>query len=233
VPQRKYTDEQLIAALPQARNMRDLLMKLGLAPRGGNYETVRRRMQALNIVSTQFQRGRGGVQSRSDEEIVDAVKGSTSLAQVLVKLGVRQGGGTQASLRDRIENLNLDTSHFLGVGWRRGSRVPVRPARPLDQILVIGRFLSTNNLRARLLREGLKEHRCEECRRDTWNGRPIPLELDHVNGKRDDNRLENLRILCPNCHAQTPTYRGRNIGLTTPVSSVAARVAQSGETRGA
>jgi 5-methylcytosine-specific restriction endonuclease McrA len=50
------------------------------------------------------------------------------------------------------------------------------------------------------------------CDRERWNGLPIPLELDHVNGMRSDNRLSNLRILCPNCHAQTPNYRGRNIG---------------------
>ena len=52
---------------------------------------------------------------------------------------------------------------------------------------------------------------CEECGLAVWNGRPIPLELDHVNGRYTDNRLENLRILCPNCHAQTPTYRAKNI----------------------
>jgi len=76
----------------------------------------------------------------------------------------------------------------------------------------------TNELKMRLIRERLKQARCEACGRDRWNGTHIPLELDHINGRRDDNRLDNLRILCPNCHAQTPTYRGRNIGAAEYVS---------------
>ena len=67
-------------------------------------------------------------------------------------------------------------------------------------------------LRQRLIKEGLKLHQCESCLCETWMGQPIPLELDHINGDRWDSRLENLRLLCPNCHAQTDTYRGRNIG---------------------
>ena len=74
-----------------------------------------------------------------------------------------------------------------------------------------GRATHVGNLRVRLLRLGLKEAKCELCERRSWNDQPIPLELDHINGRRDDNRLSNLRVLCPNCHAQTPTYRGRNI----------------------
>jgi 5-methylcytosine-specific restriction endonuclease McrA len=85
-------------------------------------------------------------------------------------------------------------------------------------VLVDGQLVSTAPLKARLIREGLKEHRCELCLREAWNGRPIPLELDHINGKRTDNRLANLRILCPNCHAQTDTYRGKNIGSSDPLS---------------
>jgi hypothetical protein len=86
-------------------------------------------------------------------------------------------------------------------------------ARPLEEFLVEGRLVKTSNLKVRLLNEGIKSPECEACGLRHWNARPIPLELDHINGKRDDNRLANLRLLCPNCHAQTDTYRGRNIGL--------------------
>ena len=92
-----------------------------------------------------------------------------------------------------------------------------RTPTPLSALLVDGRLGKTDRLRRRLIAEGLKAHECEICRLDRWNGRPIPLELDHVNGKRDDNRLSNLRVVCPNCHAQTETYRGRNIGASPNV----------------
>ena len=82
----------------------------------------------------------------------------------------------------------------------------------------MGSLKKTSYLKARLIREGVKDARCESCNGTQWEGEPIPLELDHVNGKRDDNRLENLRLICPNCHAQTPTYRGRNIGNGHQVS---------------
>jgi 5-methylcytosine-specific restriction endonuclease McrA len=86
-----------------------------------------------------------------------------------------------------------------------------KPTRQLAEILIAGSH-PPPRLRLRLIREGLKEPRCENCGLDSWNGVQIPLELDHRNGRRDDNRIENLTLLCPNCHAQTPTYRGRNIG---------------------
>lgn len=114
--------------------------------------------------------------------------------------------------------MGLDTSHFMGQAWRRGMTAPVVPPRPLEELLVDGRLLQTNRLKKRLMADGLKQDRCEICLRDSWNGRPIPLELDHINGRRDDNRLANLRILCPNCHAQTDTYRGRNIGAVATYS---------------
>jgi 5-methylcytosine-specific restriction endonuclease McrA len=70
----------------------------------------------------------------------------------------------------------------------------------------------TNPLRKRLLDEKIKEHKCENCELTNWLGNKIPLELEHVNGVKTDHRLENLKLLCPNCHALTPTYRGKNIG---------------------
>jgi hypothetical protein len=145
------------------------------------------------------------------------VSTSRSLAQVLAKLQLRPGGN-QSRLKRRIQGLHIDSSHFLGQGWRLSDRRPPIPAAPLEEVLVRGRLTQTSDLRRRLVQEGLKEARCEVCGLDTWNGDPIPLELDHVNGVRDDNRLANLRLICPNCHAQTPTYRGRNIGVSERLS---------------
>ena len=72
--------------------------------------------------------------------------------------------------------------------------------------------VNSNRLRKKLIREGLKQAKCEHCGNDEWFGKPIPLEVHHKNGNRDDNELSNLEILCPNCHALTSNYRGKNIG---------------------
>ena len=82
----------------------------------------------------------------------------------------------------------------------------------LEDILVENSTYQSNKLRKRLLAEGIKEHRCELCNLREWMGKPIPLELDHINGNNADHRLFNLRIICPNCHAQTDHYRGKNRG---------------------
>ena len=82
--------------------------------------------------------------------------------------------------------------------------------------MVASTYTSTSTLKARLLDAGLLEGVCAACRIDRWRGQPLVLHLDHVNGRRDDHRLENLRLLCPNCHSQTSTYAGRNKGRRRP-----------------
>ena len=92
---------------------------------------------------------------------------------------------------------------------RRGA-VKGRPRKlPLDELLTAGTYRSRHNLRLRLITEGVKEARCEACGLTAWRGRPAPLALHHVNGDTLDNRLENLALLCMNCHAQTPNFSGR------------------------
>lgn len=92
---------------------------------------------------------------------------------------------------------------------RRGA-VKSRPKKlPLEELLVAGTYRSRHNLRLRLIDEGVKEERCEVCGLSSWRSGPIPLALHHVNGDRLDNRLENLELLCMNCHGQTPNFAGR------------------------
>ena len=81
---------------------------------------------------------------------------------------------------------------------------------PYAEYIKVGQVQS-NKLRIKLLREGLKKPICECCGNEFWNGYPIPLEVHHVDGDKTNNELSNLQILCPNCHALTSTYRGRNI----------------------
>jgi hypothetical protein len=142
------------------------------------------------------------------EQLKAAITTSRSFAQVLQKLGLKPAGGNYKTLQNKIAEFGLSTAHFSGMGWNTGEHFkPVRPPQPLDAILVENSaYVSTYKLKKRLLREGLKKDVCELCELVEWCGKPISLHLDHINGNNRDNRLENLRVVCPNCHAQTPTY---------------------------
>jgi hypothetical protein len=146
------------------------------------------------------------------DDLRKAVETSTSYAQVLAKLGLRPAGGNYKYLRERLSAHGIDFSHFTHQGWSNG--VKVGPKRAVEEYLTDKPQIRTisNRLKLRLIREGIFQARCSACGLTEWMGRPIPLELDHINGVNTDNRIENLRLLCPNCHAQTPNYRGKNKG---------------------
>jgi hypothetical protein len=151
------------------------------------------------------------IRSYSDNDIIEAVKTSTSIRQVLIKIGLVGKGGNYKIIHRSIKRLGLDTNHFTGQGHLKGKSNDWAPKIPFDKILIENSpYLNTSCLRQRLIKEGLKEARCECCGNTEWLGHPISLELEHINGNHNDNRIENLKILCPNCHAQTPTYRGKN-----------------------
>jgi predicted transcriptional regulator len=92
----------------------------------------------------------------------------------------------------------------------RGHILPRPRGLPIEELLCVGKRRGRHNLKIRLLEAGLKENRCEQCGLTEWRGKPLNMALHHVNGDGSDNRLENLLLLCPNCHAQTPNYGGRN-----------------------
>lgn len=137
---------------------------------------------------------------------------SRSIRQILGFLGLREAGGNYSQVKKYLEYYHVDTSHLKGHAWNKGLSGFHYPQHTLDQILTINSAFQSHHLKNRLFFSGLKRRVCEECgwSKTSEDGR-IPLELDHINGDRRDNRLENIRILCPNCHSLKPTHRGRNI----------------------
>ena len=149
--------------------------------------------------------------SWSIEQLTSAVKSSRSYRQVILQLGLVPAGGNYAQLERYIKENNLDTSHFVGQGWNVGLKFKPFHKIPLNEILKNGSTFQSYKLKKRLFDEGLKKERCEDCgwAKESSDGR-IPLEINHINGNPRDNRMENLEILCPNCHSLKPNYRGRN-----------------------
>jgi hypothetical protein len=147
----------------------------------------------------------------TDSQLIAAVEKSTSIRQVLGILGLAEAGGNYSIVQHRIRCLGIATSHFKGQGWKKGNHSPVIQPKDLSKILQKNSLFQSYKLKKRLFAEGLKDRICENCQNSEWLGIPIPLELDHINGDNTDNRIENLRVLCPNCHALTETYRGKKL----------------------
>jgi hypothetical protein len=144
----------------------------------------------------------------SDELLARAVAESVSYAGVIRALGLRQAGGTQAHIARRIRAAAIDTSHFNAQAHNRGKSSPFRlhPEQVLRILPAGSGRVKAPQLRRALIAAGVPE-RCDECGLDPeWQGRPLRLVVDHRSGDWIDNRKENVRFLCPNCHAQTATW---------------------------
>lgn len=148
------------------------------------------------------------------EQLRKAVRNSFSIRQTIREVGLIPAGGNYVQISRAIRDNTIDTSHFKGNAWNKGLKVPKEPKYKLDELLVQNSQYGLYRLKRRLFEAGLKSAKCEECgwSKMSPDGR-IPIELDHINGDRYDNRLENLRILCPNCHSMKSTHRGKNKGV--------------------
>jgi 5-methylcytosine-specific restriction endonuclease McrA len=138
----------------------------------------------------------GKYREYTDEDIINYSKEVTSISQLLEKLNLRKAGGNFANMKRNLQRLNVDTSKWGGTGWSKG-----------QQLKDWSDYSRGVSLKPHLIKE--RGHKCEDCLLDTWKQLPIPLEIEHIDGDRRNNQLENLKLLCCNCHALTPTWRRR------------------------
>ena len=144
----------------------------------------------------------------SVEEFTQICKESESVREVVQKLGYApNGGGTAKRIKELIIQNGIDTSHFNGQGHTKNIG---KYRTPIEDYLSNKVKITSHKLRIRLLEEGYFEYKCSCCGLTEWLGQPIPLELHHKNGDKEDNRLENLELRCPNCHYFTETYKTKN-----------------------
>ena len=138
----------------------------------------------------------------SDTQIIKACEEAITMAQAARDLEI-----DYKTLRNRALKLNC----FVPNKGGKGTNKPSPKKIPIEEVYN-SKIYNSNRLRGRLISEGIKEHKCEYCNNKEWLGNPIPLELHHIDGDNTNNKLENLQILCPNCHTMTDNYRGKNIG---------------------
>ena len=145
----------------------------------------------------------------SKELLEPLVKECYSFAELCRKLGLALEGSNPKTLRKKLNEYQIDYSHFTGQGWNKNPNNPVYVKKYLPK-LTENSSLSSANVKNLVYRLKLKENKCEMCGISEWNGKEIQCELHHINGNTTDNRIENLQILCPNCHSQTDNFRSRN-----------------------
>lgn len=144
------------------------------------------------------------------------VKNSLSWAQVLKKLNLKLTGGNYANIKKHVLHNNIDISHFTGMLWNKGltqedhpsiKKGAVKAKIPNEEVFTLnGHPLANKHIVKRLINEYNYEYVCASCGLTDWLDKPITLDLDHINGNNRDNSFENLQLLCPNCHRQTPTW---------------------------
>ena len=142
------------------------------------------------------------------EQLQQFCNESKSYRELAEKIGYNpNGGSTIKAMKQMIEEYNLSWNNYLGKAWNRGNS---ERRIPIEDYLTNKVKITSHRLRIRLLEEGYFQPVCSMCNNTEWFGKPIPLEIHHKDGNKNNNQIENLSLVCPNCHAFTDTYKSRN-----------------------
>jgi Zn finger protein HypA/HybF involved in hydrogenase expression len=140
----------------------------------------------------------------SKEQIIKTLQESTSYGEFLTNLGYSQSGNAYKFTKKYLDSIGVNYNVFTKKTWSNAELSN-------EEVFKINNPFDNKALKTKILKHKLLVYECAECNNTgEWNGKILSLHLDHINGDNKDNRLENLRFLCPNCHSQTPTYAGKN-----------------------
>lgn len=187
--------------IQESTSFADFLRKTNIGRGPNAMNNIKKRCMELNLSLEHFTKGKiSEIDKLTDEEFIKLINQSSSYKSFLDSLGLRAGRDPYQKVKERCKKLNIDLE-------RKYIKISSSKTELKDILVENSPCKDSYKLKNRLLKEGLLEYKCSICGNPgVWLDKPLSLHLDHINGNHLDNRLENLRILCPNCHTQTETY---------------------------
>lgn len=211
----KYSLEKMQEAVLNSKSYSDVMRWFNLPTTGGNHRMITCKIRYFGISVEHFERKKINLDAIDDGLLQEKVGMSYSYSQLCKELKLKYGTHIVNSLRAELSKRNISDAHFTGASWNKGKtkfddkRILVAAKKrttDASAVFIENSKTDSKSIRIRIISEGILEYKCSWCGIKEWNGGDITLHLDHINGISNDNRIENLRFLCPNCHQQTPTW---------------------------
>lgn len=209
--QNRYKKDILEKLIKDGKNFKEILEELDILVIGSNYNTLKKYLRKFDIDYSHLRNSKSYIKANWEKENLEKIiSESKSQKEVLEKMGLRAAGSNFSTLKKYIELYELNTSHFIKC-YNKMAFLSKENKIPLNDILKENSTYNRTGLKIRLYEDGLKKRKCELCGQgEEWNGKHMSLILDHINGVYNDNRIENLQIVCPNCNATLDTHCGKN-----------------------
>jgi transposase len=214
---KEFTADELQELVNQSHSWDNVLQKCGLKTMTPHLQCM---LTHFNIQCEHLNDHFDGLHTKfnkkSKEELLEIIQNSSTWKEVMTKLNYHTDHFVP-QLCKKLDKLQISYEHIIGLVFLQRTKtfgISKKHQYTLDEILVENSSYSTMpRLLKRLKNERGWEHKCSVCQLTEWNAKPIPLEIDHINGVHSDNRIENIRAICPNCHAQTDNYKGKNMKI--------------------